>query len=69
MASKIVTIRDVAQLAAVSVSTVSNVLNGRLDQMRPETTQRVHRAIAQLGYAPSGAARQRRGRGLVSLAA
>lgn len=55
---KSVTIHDVARLAGVSTSTVSNVLNGRLDQMRSETSERVAQAIAQLGYAPSAAARQ-----------
>ncbi len=52
------TIHDVARRAAVSTSTVSNVLNGRFDQMRPETVTRVQDAIAQLEYAPSVAARQ-----------
>lgn len=46
-------IGDVARLARVSPSTVSNVLNGRHDRMRPETRERVRQAIAQLGYAPS----------------
>src|SRR5437016_3840903 len=57
MTVKIATIRDVARLADVSLSTVSNVLNGKLDQMRPETTERIQRAIVQLGYTPSGVAR------------
>lgn len=51
------TIQDVARLAHVSSSTVSNYLNGRLDRMRPETTERIQRAIAQLGYTPSIVAR------------
>lgn len=51
-------IGDVARLARVSPSTVSNVLNGRHDRMRPETRERVRQAIAQLGYAPSQVARQ-----------
>ncbi len=57
MSAKSATIRDVARLAEVSLSTVSNVLNGRLDQMRPETTARVQRAMEALAYAPSGVAR------------
>lgn len=53
-----VRIQDVARLAQVSTSTVSNVLNGRDDRMRPATRTRVLRAIEQLGYAPSQLARQ-----------
>ena len=51
-------IRDVATLAETSVSTVSNLLNGRPDRMRPETVRRIEEAIEQLGYRPSRAARQ-----------
>src|SRR5258708_17420415 len=51
-------IRDVATLAGTSVSTVSNLLNGRPDRMRPETVRRIEEAIEQLGYRPSWAARQ-----------
>jgi DNA-binding LacI/PurR family transcriptional regulator len=50
-------IRDVATLAGTSVSTVSNLLNGRPDRMRPETVQRIEAAIGQLGYRPSWTAR------------
>ncbi len=52
------TIQDVARRAEVSVSTVSNVLNGRADRMRPETLARVQQAIAELQYSPSQLARQ-----------
>lgn len=51
-------IQDVAALAGISVSTVSNLLNGRPDRMRPETVQRIEDAIERLGYRPSWAARQ-----------
>lgn len=62
------TIRDVARLAAVSLATVSNVLN----QTRPvaaETRERVLKAVQALGYAPHAAARSMRGRssGLIGL--
>lgn len=56
--SKEATIHDVARLARVSPSTVSNLLNGRLDRMRPGTIERIQRAIDQLGYTPSQVARQ-----------
>lgn len=52
------TIIDVARLADVSVTTVSNVLNGRVDRMRKETLSRVERAMAELGFQPNRAARQ-----------
>lgn len=52
------TIQDVARLAHVSVSSVSNVLNGKADRMRPETYTRIEEAIRKLGYRPNQAARQ-----------
>ena len=51
-------IQDVARLAGVSPSSISNYLNGRLEQMRPETRLRIRQAIEQLGYRPNHAARQ-----------
>lgn len=58
MSNKVVTIEDVALLAKTSQSTVSNVLNGRLERMRPETRDRIEWAIEQLDYTPNQAARQ-----------
>lgn len=52
------TIQDVARHAAVSVSTVSNVLNGRADRMRPDTLARVEAAISALQFRPNKLARQ-----------
>ena len=52
------TIQDVARHAAVSASTVSNVLNGRTEKMRQETLARVEEAIVALKYRPSTLARQ-----------
>lgn len=47
---------DVARLAGVSHQTVSRVVNGQTN-LRPETRERVLRAIDQLGYRPNTAAR------------
>ena len=52
-------IRDVAQLAGVSVGTVSNVLN-KPDEVSPDSIARVQKAIAELGYVRNDAARRLR---------
>lgn len=57
--AKRVTITMVAQHANVSPQTVSNVLNSP-HLVRPETQQRVHAAISELGYRANQAARQMR---------
>jgi len=53
---KAANIFDVARLAGVSHQTVSRVLNG-MPNVRPATRERVERAITQLRYSPSPAAR------------
>ena len=50
------TIRDVAAFSGVSVSTVSRYLNNRPD-VNEETRQKIERAIRELDYVPSSAAR------------
>lgn len=52
------TIEDVARHASVSISTVSNVLNGREARMRPDTLSRVQHAIATLSFRPNQSARR-----------
>jgi DNA-binding LacI/PurR family transcriptional regulator len=47
---------DVARAADVSVGTVSNVVSGARN-VRPETRERVERAIAELGFRPNTIAR------------
>lgn len=52
-------VKDVAQLAGVSVGTVSNVLN-HPDRVAPATRERVHLAIEKLGFVRNAAASQLR---------
>lgn len=52
------TIQDVARAARVSPSSISNYLNGRHDQMRPDSRERIREVIDRLGYKPNSAARQ-----------
>lgn len=54
-----VSIREVAAAAAVSVGTVSNVLNSP-DKVSPATVARVQAAIDELGFVRNDAARQLR---------
>ena len=51
-----VTIRDVARLCGVSVSTVSRVLNGYSD-ISEETAKKVYDAVRKLDFVPSNSAR------------
>jgi LacI family transcriptional regulator len=57
MSDQRVTIRAVANAAGVSVSTVSNVISGRHQQMSPETLERVRTAMNALSYQPNPVAR------------
>jgi len=52
-----ITIKDVAQAAGVSITTVSNVLNARTEAMTEETLHRIQETIQKLGYHPSNVAR------------
>ncbi|WP_211468425.1 LacI family DNA-binding transcriptional regulator [Collimonas silvisoli] len=52
------TIQDVAARAKVSVSSVSNVLNGRTDRLGAAAFERVEAAIRELDYHPNQIARQ-----------
>ena len=55
-----VRIQDVAKAAGVSVSTVSRVLNGKVD-VAEDTQNRIEEVIEHLGYTSSLAARSMRG--------
>jgi DNA-binding LacI/PurR family transcriptional regulator len=50
------TIKDIARMAGVSVSTVCRALAGP-DQVRPDTRERVLQVAAEIGYQPNRAAR------------
>ncbi|WP_168712699.1 LacI family DNA-binding transcriptional regulator [Streptomyces sp. A0958] len=54
---------DVARLAGVAPTTVSNVLNGRAEALRisPATVERIRAAAQELSYVPQASARALRG--------
>jgi DNA-binding LacI/PurR family transcriptional regulator len=58
-----VTLRDVAEKANVSITTVSRILNGRVTgvRVREETRERILSAASELGYRPNLLARALRG--------
>lgn len=55
--NKVVNIHDVAREAAVSISTVSNVIHGR-SSVNPQTAERVRTAIERLSYVRYKSSRQ-----------
>lgn len=58
--SQRVTIGDVAKAAGVSVTTVSRIINGHYEKMRPTTRQRVEEVIDQLHFVPTASAQRLR---------
>ncbi|HLH58541.1 MAG TPA: LacI family DNA-binding transcriptional regulator [Streptosporangiaceae bacterium] len=54
------TIRDVARVAGVSPTTVSNALNGRTGRLSAATAERLRRACDELGFVPDELGRQLR---------
>ncbi|MDY0288916.1 MAG: LacI family DNA-binding transcriptional regulator [Sphaerochaeta sp.] len=52
-----VTIKDIARLCDVSVTTVSRVINHKTDNIGAKTVERIEKKIAELGYTPSNVAR------------
>lgn len=57
----VITIQDVARAAGVSVSTISRVLNNKVD-VAPETIEKVRRVMQELNYTASLAAKSMRSR-------
>lgn len=52
-----VTLKDLADMAGVSVATVSYVINGRNDKVGKATYARIQKIISETGYVPSLSAR------------
>lgn len=52
-----VTLKDIAREAGVSVMTVSNVVNGNLSKVSKENAQRIRDIIERRGYVPNASAR------------
>lgn len=51
------TIKDIAQMAGVSCTTVSNVIHGRQGRVSADTVSRINDVIEKLGYVPNMSAR------------
>lgn len=51
------TIKELARICGVAVSTVSRAMNDRSD-VNPETRARIRAAAEQYGYVPNGSARR-----------
>ena len=58
MVKKKITIKEVAKLSGVSITTVSLILNGNTEKFSPKTVQKVLAAKEELGYQPDYFARQ-----------
>lgn len=58
--SQRVTIGDVAKAAGVSVTTVSRIINGHYEKMRPATRKRVEDVISKLHFVPTASAQRLR---------
>lgn len=48
-----VTIKDIAAMCNVSISTVSNVLNGKTKKVGPDVCKKVFEAVERTGYRPN----------------
>lgn len=57
---RLVSIREVAKRAAVSIATVSRVINGATNLVSKDTVERVEKAISELNYRPQGVGRSLR---------
>ncbi|MHC9533515.1 ribose utilization transcriptional repressor RbsR [Dellaglioa sp. L3N] len=53
MSGQKTTIKDVARVAGVSITTVSQILNGKSDRFSKDTIEKVKKAKSDLGYEPN----------------
>jgi len=52
-----ITLKDIADEAGVSIATVSNVVNGNMSRVSPENAERIRRIIKKRRYVPNSSAR------------
>ena len=52
-----ITLKEIAQEAGVSTTTVSNVLNGNSSRVSADTAERIQTIMKRSGYVPNQAAR------------
>ena len=52
-----ITLKEIAQEAGVSMTTVSNVINGNTGRVSEATIERIQEIIRRSGYVPNQAAR------------
>ncbi|MDO4295215.1 MAG: LacI family DNA-binding transcriptional regulator [bacterium] len=57
-----VRIKDIAQVAGVSTTTVSNVIHGNLKKVSPENVKKIQSLLEQMDYIPSMGARMLAGK-------
>lgn len=48
-----ITIKDIAAICGVSISTVSNVLNGKKNKVSEEVSQKILKTVEETGYMPN----------------
>ncbi len=51
------TLKEIAQACGVSITTVSNVINGKMNRVSADTVKRIQAMIHEFGYVPNQAAR------------
>jgi len=52
-----ITIKEIADLAGVSTTTISNVIHGKTEKMKPDTLERINKILEEKNYIPNLGAR------------